>query len=173
VFGNLCIPNSVEVVIRRGAPSERALAHDENEIAFPKHFVNSFVLHCQPLLGQGLQPRDQASKPVGDLRVVLDVIVTVKVARKLVPAAIQKVIHIGLHQGFIELGLVEVGPMVGPSVMVWPLGLRSVAVCWRLSQCSTVFPSSNRKISKPTLGPPMLYSVWAKTKLPSGKHERY
>ncbi len=55
----------------------------------------------------------------------------------------------------------------------WPLGLGSAAVCWRLSQCSTIFPSSNRKISKPTMGPPMLYSVWVKTKFPLGKHERY
>jgi hypothetical protein len=43
------------------------------------------------------------------------------------------------------------------------------AVCSRLSQCSTIFPSSNRKISKPTLGPPMLYSVCAKTESPSWK----
>ena len=39
------------------------------------------------------------SERATNLRVVLDVVVTVKVARKLVPAAIQKVIHIGFASG--------------------------------------------------------------------------
>jgi hypothetical protein len=81
----------------------------EYEITFPKHSVSSFVLHRQTLLVQGLQPCDQAGEPVGNTCVVLDVIVVVKMAWKFVRSAIQQVIHVGLHQGLIELSLVEIG----------------------------------------------------------------
>src|ERR1700691_5835111 len=59
--------------------------------------------------------------------------------------------------------------IVGPSIIVCPLGLGSVAVSCKLSQCSTIKPSSKRKMSKPTFGPKKLYSVCAKTYSPSSK----
>jgi hypothetical protein len=109
VFGNLSVLKPVQVVIGGGALSKGAFTHHEHEITFPQHSVKSFVLHRHTLPGQGLQPCDQAGEPVGNKCVVLDVIVVVKIAWKFVPAAIQQVIHVGLHQGLIELSLVEIG----------------------------------------------------------------
>jgi hypothetical protein len=129
-----------------------AFTHHEHEITFPEHSVNSFVLHCQALLGQGPQPCHQAGEPVGNKCVVLEVIVAVKIAPKSIPVPIQKFIHVGLHQGLIELSLVEVrrdSRAIRHSVAA---RTRLGGVCCRLSQCSTIFPSSNRKISKPILG---------------------
>ena len=47
---------------------------------------------------------------------------------------------------------------MGPSIIVCPLGLGSVAVSCKLSQCSTIRPSSKRKMSNPIRGPKKLYS---------------
>jgi TetR/AcrR family transcriptional regulator, copper-responsive repressor len=108
VFCNFPVLNSVEIVIRRDAIAEAPLAHNKDEITFPEHFVNALVLHHLALLGKGLQPGDQAGQVISDPRVVLDIVIAVKVARKFIPAALQEVIHVGLHQGLVGLSLVQV-----------------------------------------------------------------
>ena len=50
-----------------------------------------------------------------------------------------------------------------------PLGFGPAVSC-RLSQCSTIFPFSNRKMSKPIFGPKKLYSVCANTKVAVLQH---
>ena len=90
--------------------SEGTGAHYENEIAFPKHLVNLPVLHCQALLGQGLQTGDQAGQPVTLLKwIVLDIVISVKETPKFVFSAMKKVIQVCLHQRLVDLGLIEVG----------------------------------------------------------------
>ena len=84
---------------------------------------------------------------------------SVEVARKGLATACEKVVHVALHERLIRIvSCRDQTPSVGPSIIVCPLGLGSVAVSCKLSQCSTIRPSSKRKMSKPMRGPKKLYS---------------
>src|ERR1700730_1802655 len=108
VLGDFPVLNSVQVVIGHRAISEAPLGHNKYEIAFPQHLVNAIVLHGLPLASQRFQSREQARQVIRDERVVLDVVVALEVARKFVLTTMEKVIHVGLHQHLVGLGLVEI-----------------------------------------------------------------
>src|ERR1700674_986774 len=168
MLGDLSVLDSVQVVKRGGAIAEGPLAHYEHEIAFPEHFVSLVVLHRRAPCSQGLQTGDQASESIGDPGVVLDVGVAVEVARESIPAALEKVVHVGPHQRLVGFSLVEVRR--GRRAVCHGMTARA-----RLGGCFLQIvpmlddlPSSNGKISKAILEfPEKLNSVWVNTSSPS------
>ena len=109
VFGNLAILDAEEVVEGRVLAAEMSFAHRQHEVALTENAVDTVVLHDDPLLGEGLKRRAETGEPIGDLRVVLDVIIAIEVACEFFhPTVHEYVLYKRSYERLVDVCLVQI-----------------------------------------------------------------
>jgi hypothetical protein len=130
----------------------RSLGGDENEVALSQQeleFINGAVLH------EMLHVMEERSDPVFDAGFVPNHMITAEILLgvAMISSDVEGLV-VFPHERFVLLGILGFFASVGPSVCVCPLSLGGAAGAEK-SQCSTIMPSSNLKISKKTPRPPI------------------
>ena len=157
MLGNLAILDAEEVIVGGVYAAQVAFAHGENEVALAQHLVERIVLHLDALLRHGCKRSAKTVQTIGDAGIVLGVVVAVEVGGELLRmSAHQDILYEVLSQGLVLGRFVEVFDF-GGAVQHGVTGrIGSFRRLLQIAQCSTILPSSKRKISKPILGPKKL-----------------
>jgi AraC-like DNA-binding protein len=84
VLGDLAVLDPEQVIEASGFAGELAFADDEDEVALSEHAMNAVILRHDASFGPRFERRGQIRNAIGDKGMVLNVPITVAVARELV-----------------------------------------------------------------------------------------
>src|SRR5258705_3249585 len=109
VFRDLAVLHTKEVIEGSVLPAQRTFADRKYEAALSEDLVDAVEFERDSLLGPGAHCSAQSRDLVRDMRVVLNVVVAIEVAREqLHPAIDEDVVHKPAHEGFVRLSAVEI-----------------------------------------------------------------
>ena len=105
MLGNLPILYPKKIIVRGWLSRKRTLTHHQDKIAFPDHPVDDVIFHYDPLLCHDFQRCTQSRKTVINVRVMLNILITIEIGGELFGMQPdQDILHKILDQVFVFTG---------------------------------------------------------------------